>query len=98
MEMNNTFLLNKMSLYAAGSFFRINLKIGGPIRERTTNPKMTSEIGRSKNPVKLPLEIVKALRNDCSIIPPKIKAKIKGAGGKFSSFRTYPITPKISSK
>lgn len=55
-------------------------------------------IGRSKKMDKLPSEMVNVCLNACSIIPPKIKAKINGAAGNEKILIKNPTMPKISNK
>lgn len=68
------------------------------MRDNKETIKSDTAIGFSIKMDKLPLEIVNAFLRDCSIISPKINAKINGAAGILTNFIKKPITPKNNSK
>ena len=56
-----------------------------------------SAIGLSKKMPRLPFEIVSVCLKACSIIPPRIKARINGAAGKENILIRNPIIPNATS-
>jgi len=70
--------------------------MAGVIKKSSARIINTPEIGRMRNIVKLPREIISDWRSDVSMIGPRMRASKKGAASKPTFRSKNPMMPNIT--